>query len=425
MPLPVLSSYMRTIRFYTVGCKVNQYETQGIRQRFIEAGFNEVKDGQPADIYLINTCTVTHKADRGSRYFILKARRQNPKARIIVTGCLVEKDALSLSDIKGIDFIIAKRFFPEGSISNFCGHTRAFLKIQDGCDNFCSYCKVPLVRGRSRSRPLNLIVQEAENLVKNGFKELVLCGICLGAYGRGLQNQIGLVNVIEELEKINGLLRFRLSSIEVADISNELVQKIAESQKLCRHLHIPLQSGDDEVLKMMNRKYSQRDYLCLIQKIRSFIPEIAITTDVMVGFPGESQKNFQNTVRLIKEILPLKVHIFPYSRREGTIAANFKVTSSPELIRERVDYLKGIAETCAFKYKNRFLHKEMEVLIEERTKGISVFWEGYTDNYIKILVESNQNLKNQLISVTSDRILSHYILAKPLYLSKSARIFAT
>ncbi len=387
---------MKTIKFYTLGCKANQYDTQSIRERFLEHGFREIGNGRRADICVINTCTVTACADQKSKGIIRHCIKANPKARVVVTGCLVQKDAVSLSRIKGIDLIVSKSFFPE-RISNFFAHTRAFLKIQDGCDNFCSYCKVPLVRGASRSRPLNQIIREAEDLAKNGFQEIVLSGICLGAYGKDLLPKIDLVTAIEAMERIDGLLRIRLSSIEVRDISEELINKIAESRKLCRHLHIPLQSGADEILKKMRRNYCRNDYLYLIRKIKMRIPGIAITTDCLVGFPGENEDYFQNTLDLLKEILPLKVHIFPYSKREGTLAKrDFKDTANPAIIKERLLRLKAIASVCALSYKKQFLHKKAKVLIEGRAKDDPVFWEGYTDNYLKVRIKTRQNLKNFL-----------------------------
>jgi len=424
---------MGTIKFYTLGCKVNQYETQLIREQFIQAGFKELGDGQPADLYIINTCTVTHRADSASLNFIRRAKRENPKAKIIVTGCLAELDADKIKNACALSLIVKNKDKANickdlssfnspthevtnsqtiNGISYFKGRTRAFLKIQDGCDNFCSYCKVPLVRGRSRSKPVDEIVEEAKNLVKNGFKEIVLCGICLGAYGKDLNHQISLVDVIGALEKLAGLLRIRLSSIEAADVSDGLIDKMAESKNLCRHLHIPIQSGDGEILKKMNRRYCRDDYLNLIQRIKSLIPEIAITTDVLVGFPTETENNFQNTVGLIEEILPLKVHIFPYSRREGTPAASsFKDEISPIIIKERIQRLKNLSHSCATLYKKEFLNKDMDVLIEERLKDNPDFWEGYTDNYIRVLVKSSHNLKNQLINVSLKKIVKDSVLA--------------
>ncbi len=422
---------MQTIKFYTLGCKANQYDTQSIREKFLSSGFQEINNGKKADLYLINTCTVTHRADSDSLNLIRRVKRENPKAKIIVTGCLTELDSDRIKTIEGIDLIVknskkekilnllrgqsppprrrrGKGTVPVKGISSFAGHTRAFLKIQDGCDNFCSYCKVPLVRGRSRNRPKEEILLEAKQLVKNGFKEIVLTGICLGAYR-------DLVGLIEKLEKIPGLLRIRLSSIEAGDVSDELIEKIAKSDKICRHLHIPLQSGDDGILKRMNRKYSRVGYLKLIRKIKRKIPQIAITTDVLVGFPGESEKNFRNTFDLLKKIMPLKAHIFPYSERNGTAAAGFKEKVKIEVIRERSKRLEKLADFCSLRYRKKFLGKVMPVLIEGRVKNkldgstaLTInpersrridFWQGYTDNYIKVRLKSRADLKNQLLAL--------------------------
>jgi len=420
----------RTIKFYTLGCKVNQYETQSIREQFIRSDFQEIEDGVPADIYLINTCTVTQKADRDSRHLIHLTHRQNPQAKILVTGCYTELDSAEIAKIPGVTQIIknqdkdriielfSQRNNEHIGITNFSGHTRAFLKIQDGCNNFCAYCKVPLVRGVSRSRPLSSIVQEAEKLVKNDFKEIVLCGICLGAYGRDLSPQSDLIQVIEALENIKGLYRIRLSSIEAGDVSDSLIQKIAESNlacrqtgKLCRHLHIPMQSGDDEILKKMHRRYGRSEYINLIAKIKKQIPQIAITTDVLVGFPGEKEENFQNTVNLVREIVPLRAHIFSYSARKGTPAHRLPERIEPKIIKKRINLLKNITENCAIEYKKQFLNQEMQVLIETRAKGKPEFWEGYSDNYIKVGVASERNLENQLIKVKLKEIGQDYLWA--------------
>lgn len=422
---------MQTVKLFTLGCKVNQYETQAIREQFENCGFKETANGKPADIYLINTCTVTHRADADSLRLIYRAKRENPQAKIIVTGCLAELDEDKIRNTDGINLIVKNKDKNrilellnknnghngindnnDTGISGFFEHTRAFLKIQDGCNNFCSYCKVTLVRGESRSRPKKLIVEETHRLVKNGFKEIVLCGICLGAYGKDLNPKINLVDVINELEKIKGLLRIRLSSIEAGDVSDELIQLISCSKKLCRHLHVPIQSGDDVILKKMNRRYNSGDYRNLIKKIKKCIPDIAITTDVLVGFPGEEEVNFNHTLELVREILPLKVHIFPYSRRKGTPAAdNFGEVINPTVIKERMSRLVKLSEECALVYKKQFLNKEMDVLIEGLSKENPGFWEGHTDNYLNILIKSAQGLKNQLISVKLKEIIKDRIIA--------------
>ena len=400
---------MPTIKFRTLGCKVNQYDTQSIRERFLEYGFKEVRKNEKADTYLINTCTVTSSADQKSFSIIRNCIRENPKAKIIVTGCMVKNDRYSLAKIRGISLIISRSFFGEGA-TDFYGHTRAFLKIQDGCDNFCSYCKVPLARGRSRSRPLAEVIKEGGVLAARGFKEIVLTGICLGSYGKDIGKGTDLVKVITGLEKIEGLSRIRLSSIEAGDVTDALINKMSKSEKLCPHLHIPIQSGDDEILKKMKRKYSRKYYLDLVNKIKRKVPQVSITTDCLVGFPQENEDNFQNTLSLIKNIMPLKTHIFPYSARKGTCAYKFKGKKSLALIKERCQRLKEVSGECASSYKNFFLNKSVDVLIEGRFKQSHGFWQGYASNYIRVLVKSKDNLKNKIVSLRLQEIRGDAII---------------
>ncbi len=402
---------MPTIKFHTLGCKVNQYDTQSIRERFLECGFKEARPGVKPDFYLINTCTVTSVADQKSAGLIRRCVNENPKGKVIVTGCMVKKDRARLAGIKGVSLLIEKSFFSEG-ISDFCAHTRAFLKIQDGCDNFCAYCKVPLVRGRSKSRPLKIVIEEARKLSKKGFKEIVLTGICLGAYGRDLNPKTSLVEVISELEKIAGIIRIRLSSIEAGDVTDELIDKISGSEKLCLHLHIPIQSGDDEILKKMRRSYTRSIYLKLIRKIKRKIPDLAITTDCLIGFPGEQERHFRKTLDLVKKILPLKVHIFPYSARVGTLACLSPGISIPiSTVKERIAILKRAADSSAQAYRGQFLGKKLPILFEARSKEIKGYWEGYSGNYIKVLYSSKSNLKNKLVSVRLRKLLRTSVLA--------------
>lgn len=412
---------MKTFKVYALGCKVNQYDAQSIRERFIEAGFTENINGTQADLCIINTCTVTHKADAESLYYIRRARKENPNAKVVVTGCLAELDRDKIKNTDGRCLIagsqdkdrILQRLSVSGKrahglisspakrgISDFKGHTRAFLKIQDGCDNFCSYCKVPLVRGRSRSKPLKDALAEAKRLANNGFKEIVLCGICLGAYGKDGRDKHRLVELIEKLESIEGLVRIRLSSIEALDVSAKLIEKMATSDKLCPHMHIPLQSGDNEILKRMNRRYNREEFLLLINKVKERIPQFAITTDVLVGFPGESDSNFENTLGLIRQIKPLKVHIFPYSNRIDTSAARFfKEGISRAEMNTRILQLRRLSDMCSRDYRKRFLGKKMEVLVEGACVNKPGFWQGYARNYMKILIKTRANLQNQLIQI--------------------------
>lgn len=428
---------MKTIRFLTFGCKVNQYETQRIREDFRRLGFIEDEKRKNADLYLINTCTVTHRADADSLRVIRKIGVAHPKAKIIVTGCLTELDEDKIKQAARVDLIVKNKdkdrlvslcssFFnvrrtqnaerrTESSISYFKDHTRAFLKIQDGCNNFCSYCKIPLVRGRSCSRPAGQILREARRLAESGYKEIVLTGICLGAYGKDLKPRQTLVDLIKNIEKIGGILRIRLSSIEAGDVSDELIRGIKESAKLCRHLHIPLQSGDDRILKKMNRGYSAKVYLDLIRKIRSQIPRIAITTDCLVGFPGEDEAGFRNTLKIIKQIRPLRTHVFPYSARRGTRAFEMKGRIPDKLAKERAGILKKTADACSMDYKKDFLGQKMDVLIESRDKKDRLYWSGHTDNYLQVLVKSRSNLKNRLVLLQLHKLSGENILGKLSY----------
>ncbi len=415
---------MKTIKFFTLGCKANQYDTQSIRERFLNKGFREIVGGRQPDYFLINTCTVTSGADRKSRNIIRRCVQANPAACVIVTGCLAENNWASLADIKGIKLIIRKKFFPEG-ISAFSGRTRAFLKIQDGCNNFCSYCKVALVRGRERSKKLTEIIKEAKALVSRGYKEIVLTGICLGAYGKGLSRRKDLVDVIGALEKIEGLSRIRLSSIEAGDVSLKLIRRMRRSKKLCRHLHIPIQSGDDAILKRMNRKYTSQKYLELISKIKSAVPGVAITTDCLVGFPGETDESFRRTVRLIKKIQPLKTHIFPYSARPGTKASQFSQPVNPRLINARCGYLDKVAKQCRARFMRKFTGKKAVVLIEGNARDNPCLLEGLTDNYLKVIIKGTvlekENrpliLKNKLVLVRFLRISGDSFIGE--YIDKS------
>ena len=437
---------MKAISFKTLGCKVNQYETQAIREQFLQAGYREIQN-ERADIYVINTCTVTATADSKSRQLIRACHRLNPKAIIVVTGCYVERDWEDIEKIEGVDFIIGnhqkseilkvilqsqtakdvgsdpkevtagrKGLTPKRlSISKFFGHTRAFLKIQDGCNRRCSYCKVRIVRGRSRSRGLDDIIEEAKRLAEAGFKEIILCGVQLGSYGVGLEDGFSLSDVIENLEAIDGIKRIRLSSIEPTDITVGLIRRMAGQGKLCRHLHIPLQSGDDEILGRMNRGYCTRDFKELIMRIRGSVSEVSITTDIMVGFPGEKEDSFGRTLEMIRAIMPSRIHIFPYSRREGTKAADFQGTVSPREIKARVARLKEIALTSSFSYRKKFLGQSLDLLVEAKRDPKTGLLCGYTDTYIKVLIEGSDGLMNQIIPVEVTEVERDYTLGSTLY----------
>ncbi len=411
-----------TFRIYQLGCKVNQYESQLMLEQLEAAGFSRA-NGKPADIYIINTCTVTKAADSSSRGFLRRALRENPKARIIAAGCYAEKNA---DDILAIckDAIIVKNKqkaniidfigHPVGGgtrparasiISAFFGHNRAFVKIQDGCRNSCSYCKVPLVRGRCVSRPNKEVINEVKLLAANNFKEVVLCGICLGAYR-------DLPGLLDKLEGINGLRRIRLSSIEPLYVTSNLIERFAFSGKLCRHLHMPLQSGDDKVLKLMNRKYTACGFIKLIENIRKKIPKIAISTDVLAGFPTEGQEEFDSTLKVMKIIKPMRVHAFSYSQREGTRAFYLGEQVKKQVIQERVRIIRQLADRFAIYYKKKFLNRSVEALVEDSPDKETGLNTGYTDTYIKVLFKAHQGLINEIVNVRINRITADNAFAE-------------
>ncbi len=387
-----------TKRFFihTLGCKVNQYESQAMRESLLKDGFEEAFAKDAADVYIINTCTVTHHADSESRHLIGLFHRANPAAEIIVTGCWVEKNADEIALLPGVTRIIKNIDKPTPSITGFKGRTKAFLKIQDGCKNMCSYCKVPFVRGTLESKPLGNIVEEAGALVANGFKELILVGICLGAW-QG--TEAGLIDVLKAVEKIKGDFRIRLSSIEPKYVNDELIELISGSPKICPHLHIPLQSGDDEVLRRMNRPYTSAQYLAMTEKLKRAVKDVAISTDVMVGFPGETDANFANTINTVKAFMPARTHIFTYSRREGTAAAAMGGEIEESVSKRRYCGLKAVALASSYIYRGRFLEKILDVLVESKRDSLSGLLTGYSDNYIKVLFEGPDELMGSIAPV--------------------------
>lgn len=428
-------------RFFikTLGCKVNQYESQAMRELLLKYGFKECLSKETADIYIVNTCTVTRRADSESRYWAALFFKTNPKAKIVLTGCGVEKDADRFSFLPGISNIVrnedkgriaeilrtvfpaesgnvreddakisAGRSSPMGerngysflSITDFKDHTKAFVKIQDGCENFCAYCKVPLVRGLSRSRPLKDILEEVGALAAKDFKEIVLTGICLGAWGSELPERLSLVSVLRALNNIPGDFRIRLSSIEPKYVTDELIDYIAGNNKLCRHLHIPIQSGDDEILSLMNRPYKAEQLKAIIIKAKDGIPDVGITTDILIGFPGETDKHFCNTVNLIKEIMPVRTHIFTFSKRAGTAAYSMSEQCADDILKQRFQRMMAASITASYLYREMFLNKRLDVLVESKREKHSGRLIGYSDNYIKVMLGGPDTLMKRIVPVT-------------------------
>ncbi|MBU1087418.1 MAG: tRNA (N(6)-L-threonylcarbamoyladenosine(37)-C(2))-methylthiotransferase MtaB [Candidatus Omnitrophica bacterium] len=428
----------KTCQFYTFGCKVNQYETQLIREQFLAQGFSETN--QDPDYLIINGCTVTAAADRKCRYLLRSLRKKNPLTKIIVTGCFAKNNP-DISLQPGIDHVVSqddklsiieqisinpgnsqniieskvtleksKNISRKTLINDFQGHSRAFVKIQDGCDNFCSYCIVPYMRGLPTSKNLEIITQEAAGLAEKGFKEIVLTGINLGMWGcESAKSNGGLSALLNQLLGIKQLPRLRLSSVELIHVNDLLIEQIINSDKLCAHLHIPLQSGDDQILKKMNRRYTQDLFLKKIQKVRQCIPDICFTTDVMVGFPGESEENFQNTLDFVRKAGFLKVHVFPYSPRPGTPAATMPNQIDSKVKDLRKKKLADFANLISFESRKKLLNKKNWVLFEELSKD--GYWMGYADNYVQIKLKSAKNLKNLILPVIISQVTMENTIA--------------
>lgn len=422
---------MKTCAFITLGCKVNQYETQAIRESLAARGFMETNPEQPADLYVINTCTVTSVSDEKSRRYIKKVRLKNPRATVVVTGCYAEADADTIKKMEGVDFVITKseeahlakivsrdtvhRVPTQDSIynlkiSHFAGHTKAFLKIEDGCDMYCSYCIIPYVRGGIKSRRQQDILDEAKRLIQNGYKEIILTGIHLGAYGRDVHGNHRLLDVIHMLSNLPGLERLRLSSIEVNEITNDLIDLVADTKNICPHFHVPLQSGDDFILKRMNRKYTASQYIEVLDNIRSKIDLPSFTTDVMVGFPGEKDVHFENTVELCKKVGFSRMHIFSFSVREGTPAAKMPDHCQPKIIKQRKAMLEAAANDIAFAYKKQFLNKVVEVLVEAERDHKTNQLCGYTERYIKVLFDGSGAIKNTIVSLRIEEVNPSFVV---------------
>ncbi|ASA23624.1 tRNA (N(6)-L-threonylcarbamoyladenosine(37)-C(2))-methylthiotransferase MtaB [Paenibacillus donghaensis] len=420
---------MSSVAFYTLGCKVNFYDTEAIWQLFKNEGYEQVDFEGSADVYLINTCTVTNTGDKKSRQMIRRAVRRNPEAIVAVTGCYAQTSPGEILDIPGVDLVIGNqdrdqimthvkniqhsrqpvnavrnimktREFEELDVPGFADRTRAFMKIQDGCNNFCTFCIIPWSRGLSRSRDPKSIVAQARQLVEAGYKEFVLTGIHTGGYGDDLENY-RLSNLLWELDGVEGLERVRISSIEASQIDDKLLDVLNRSPKMCRHLHIPLQAGHNDVLKGMRRKYTTEEYMSKIIAIRQAMPNVGITTDVIVGFPGETDEMFQAGYEFMKAVNFSEMHVFPYSKRTGTPAARMENQVDEEVKNSRVQLLIDLSEDMQLSYARQFVGQTLSVIPERSAKdapGREV-QHGFTDNYLQVLFAGDDSLQGELCEV--------------------------
>ena len=404
-------------KIVTLGCKVNTYESVFMKEELIKAGYHEE---EPADIIIINTCSVTNVADNKSKKVIRHEKRNNPQAIIVVCGCSAENNREKLNDL-GINILIGNkdkskivslikeyldnkeniiRFydmrkldFEDMCIHKFEEQTRGYIKIQDGCCNYCSYCIIPYLRGSIRSKDKELVLKEATDLVNNGHKELVLTGIDTGSYGK--DKGYTLTSLIKELSLIKNLERIRLSSVEITQLDKEFLELLKTDKVLCNHLHIPLQAGSDKILKLMNRKYDLKYFFDKIHEIRSIRPDISITTDVIVGFPGESDEDFLTTLDTCRKLKFSKIHVFPYSKRNGTKASNFPNQVDNRIKKDRARKLIALSNNLELEYNKLFLNKKVSVLIEEVEDNLSI---GHTSNYLKVCIPMKLK-RNELYNV--------------------------
>ena len=428
---------MKKVAFYTLGCKVNQYETEAMLEMFKKDGYTQVESEEFADVYVINTCTVTHMSDRKSRQYIRRMKKKNPDAIIAVVGCysqvspeeILEIEEVNLvmgtnerrqivEEIKKLDAskkastvddIMKVRAFEEIEINQTNGRTRAFMKIQDGCDRFCTYCIIPYARGgRVRSRDLESIINEANKLANNGYKEIVLTGIHVASYGKDVKDaDTNLLTVIKAIDKIEGVERIRLSSVEPLLMTDEFIDTVAKMPKVCPHFHLSLQSGCDETLKRMNRRYTTKEYKEIVDKLRQKMPNVAITTDVIVGFPGETNNEFSQTYEFLRDIELSQMHVFKYSPRKGTPAADMENQIDPQMKQMRSDKLIALNKQNFTNFAKKFEGQEFNVLFEQNIGENK--YEGLTPNYIRVIVESEEDIQGKILKTKINDVKDEYV----------------
>jgi len=412
----------RPLLYLHCGCKVNQYETNAMMQKMIEAGYEVVDFETKADIYIINTCTVTNMADKKSRQMLRRVKEINPEAILVAVGCYAQVAKEKLEQIPEIDLILGinekndivkyveqaskntyvsdvlhqTEFLDFGDVT-YTEKTRAVIKVQDGCNQFCSYCIIPYARGRIRSRKPESVIKEITDVAKEGIKEVVITGIHIASYGKDFNTEYRLIDLLEEIQKVDGIQRIRLGSLEPTLITEEFVTRLKKLSKICDHFHLSLQSGCNETLKRMNRKYTTDQFRHVVELLRNAYPEVHLTTDVIVGFPGETEEEFNKTYEFLKEIKFYKMHVFKYSPRSGTVAAKMPNQIDGNIKEERSNKLIELSDENEKEYNQKYIGKEVEVLLEERE---GEYLKGHTTNYMVVKMKTNENLENTIQKVT-------------------------
>lgn len=420
----------KKVAFYTLGCKVNQYESESIKNQLVKIGYEEESFENSADIYIVNSCTVTSVADKKTRNILRRAKKLNPKSVVIVTGCYAQTNSKELLEIEEIDFVVGNsnksglvefikdienkkskilsenifedREYEEYEFATLREMSRAYIKIQDGCNNFCSYCKIPFGRGKSRSRSLESICKEVDVLTKEGFKEFIIIGINLGAYGEDLKDDLNLEILLEKVLEREGVERVRIGSMYPDKISDEFIELMKNNKKLMPHLHISLQSCDDNVLERMRRKYGASLIEDRLMALRNNIEKMEYTADVIVGFPGETDEMFENTYNLIKKIGFSDLHVFQYSDRENTLASTFTDKIDGTIKKKRAEKLNELRHEMAINRREKYIGKELEVLVEEiKEDGCSY---GYTENYLRVKTLNSISQVNELKKIEISKL---------------------
>ena len=417
----------KNVAFLTLGCKVNQYETNAMAEKFVQAGYKIIENAYEADICVINTCSVTNMSDRKSRQMIRRVKEKNKDVMLVVTGCYAQVAKEDVSQMPEVDIVIGnnekkdiikyieeksikmqmqdafepKEFADFGTIT-YTEKTRASIKVQDGCDRFCSYCIIPYARGRVRSRNPKSVINEIKAVAEKGIQEVVITGIHIASYGKDFKNEYKLIDLLEEINKINEIKRIRLGSIEPTLITNEFISRLEKLEKVCHHFHLSLQSGCDETLKRMNRRYSTYEFKQVVERIRNAYKDAILTTDIIVGFPGETQEEFDFTYEFLKEIKFYKMHVFPYSIRKGTKAADMPKQVDGAEKERRSKILIELSNKNQLEYNKKYLGQTVEVLIEEESKG-------HTANYILVNVDGAEKLENKIVKVKVDNIENEFL----------------
>ncbi|OGI02920.1 MAG: tRNA (N(6)-L-threonylcarbamoyladenosine(37)-C(2))-methylthiotransferase MtaB [Candidatus Melainabacteria bacterium GWF2_37_15] len=427
---------MKKVAIHTLGCRSNQLESSIITDKFIEIGWQVVNFSETADIYIINTCTVTAKSDNTSRYFIRKAKNTNPEAKIIVTGCYAQIKAEEVASIEGVDLVLGntekiniieninkekilvsdimkEEKFRDKTVFSASGRVRATIKIQDGCNFRCSYCIVPYARGKSRSNEPDKVLNQIKEIRDRGFQEVVLSGIHLGQWGLDLQPKASLAELLQEIEKIQTLKRYRLSSIDPMEFTDELINTLVNSEKFCRHLHISLQSGNNKILKAMKRRYTVEQYTDLINTLVEKIPLINIGSDIIVGFPEETNEDFEDTYQNLEKLPIGYIHVFSYSQRKGTPAASMLPQVPQEVKKQRNARLQKLVEAKKLDFRKKLIGHDFEIIVENTRDKKTGFLKGITDNFVSVLVDGSNKYKNKLVRVRINSLEDAAEILKP------------